>query len=191
MTAKGATIVFLAHANKYRDGEGKLIPEGTNEVTTEPDETVMIEFQKNESTEEQVISFYPDKVRTLGMKKCSFKLDLKSQEIEPIEFVDLVEINSGSGSVAKKMTDTEIEGLIIDAIKSGLSKQSDILDWCISKGGPVQRSLTILKSGGREGNPHRFLETLRKPKENNAIYYALFRESNNKSAEESLTCEVE
>lgn len=43
LTYCGATIVLLAHANKYRSPEGHLIPEGVNDVRADADELIFLE----------------------------------------------------------------------------------------------------------------------------------------------------
>ncbi len=47
LTARGATVVLLAHANKYRSAEGHLIPEGTGDVRNDSDDLIIFERVKN------------------------------------------------------------------------------------------------------------------------------------------------
>ena len=47
LAARGATIVLLAHANKYRSPEGFLIPEGTGDVRSDTDDLIIFERTKN------------------------------------------------------------------------------------------------------------------------------------------------
>lgn len=48
LAAKGATIVLLAHANKYRDKEGNLVFEGVGDVKSDSDELIFFERRPNQ-----------------------------------------------------------------------------------------------------------------------------------------------
>lgn len=45
MNTRGATCIFSAHANKYRDKDGHLIPEGVGDVKNDADDLILFERQ--------------------------------------------------------------------------------------------------------------------------------------------------
>lgn len=47
LTTRGATVVLLAHANKYRNAEGHLIPEGVGDIRSDTDDLIIFERGKN------------------------------------------------------------------------------------------------------------------------------------------------
>lgn len=49
LAAKGATIILLGHANKYRDKEGHLIFEGVGDVKSDSDELIIFESRPNQN----------------------------------------------------------------------------------------------------------------------------------------------
>ncbi|MGB5231528.1 MAG: DNA-primase RepB domain-containing protein, partial [Desulfoprunum sp.] len=49
LTSKGASVILLAHANKYRDKDGNLIAEGVNDVRSDTDELIFFERTTNPS----------------------------------------------------------------------------------------------------------------------------------------------
>ena len=61
LTSKGATVVLLGHANKYRSKpEGHLIAEGVGDVRSDTDELIFFERKKNENTRGLDITTDPD-----------------------------------------------------------------------------------------------------------------------------------
>lgn len=48
LAAKGATIVLLGHANKFRDKEGHLVFEGVGDVKSDSDELILLERVPNQ-----------------------------------------------------------------------------------------------------------------------------------------------
>lgn len=49
LAARGATMVLLGHANKYRDTAGQLVFEGVGDVKSDSDELIFFERQPNQS----------------------------------------------------------------------------------------------------------------------------------------------
>jgi len=48
LSARGATVVLLGHANKYRDKEGNLVFEGVGDVKSDSDELIFFERRTNQ-----------------------------------------------------------------------------------------------------------------------------------------------
>ena len=63
MTAKGATVVCLAHCNKHRGVDGDLIFEGTGDVMSDCDDMLYLESEKDEFGIRTVSTVPTDKVR--------------------------------------------------------------------------------------------------------------------------------
>jgi archaellum biogenesis ATPase FlaH len=62
LSAKGMTVICLAHTNKYRDQDGMPIYEGTGDLRADTDELVYLIPQKHEDGS-MTVSTRPDKVR--------------------------------------------------------------------------------------------------------------------------------
>ena len=61
LTSKGATVVLLGHANKYRSKpEGHLIAEGVGDVRSDTDELIFFERKRNENTGGLDVTTDPD-----------------------------------------------------------------------------------------------------------------------------------
>jgi|GEM_PF-1577658 len=108
LTALGATVILLGHANKYRDKDGNLIFEGTGDVKADSDELIYFESVQNPSGGIDVTSICDPsrgaKVRGI-FKPFSFHIT-PEREIQfydsPLPVVDL------SATTAPKATDDEI-----------------------------------------------------------------------------------
>lgn len=62
LSAKGMTVVLLAHTNKYDDAEGKPIFEGTGDLRSDVDELIYLLPKRNDDGS-MTVSTAPDKVR--------------------------------------------------------------------------------------------------------------------------------
>lgn len=110
LTGKGATVVLLGHANKYRSKpDGHLIAEGVGDVRSDTDELIFFERQKNENTGGLNVTVDPDpdhgaKVRGI-FKPFSFHIDMD----RTVTLQDrLVEIPNYAASATPTATDGEI-----------------------------------------------------------------------------------
>lgn len=74
----GATCIFAAHANKYRNSDGELIPEGVGDVKNDADDLILFERVANKSGGIDITSVCdPDKgAKVRGLfKPFSFHID--------------------------------------------------------------------------------------------------------------------
>ncbi len=81
MNSRGGTCIFLAHANKYRDADGNLIPEGVGDVKNDTDDLIMFERKKSGSGTDVTTVVDPDKgAKTRGVfKPFSFHITLERE----------------------------------------------------------------------------------------------------------------
>lgn len=119
----GATIIFAAHANKHRDSNGNMIPEGTGDVKNDTDTLIFFERGKTDEYGGVTITTVCDmgegaKVRG-AYESFSFYIT-EEREIsmldEPIEVV-----NYGSKR-AKVADDTEILNAAFDVLEESDEK---------------------------------------------------------------------
>jgi KaiC/GvpD/RAD55 family RecA-like ATPase len=108
LTARGATIVLLAHANKYKSTEGHLIPEGVGDIKSDTDELIIFERAKNSDGGIDVTSVVdPDKnAKVRGLfEPFSFHIS-PQREITFYKFpLSVIDSNQ---TTAPKATDDEI-----------------------------------------------------------------------------------
>ena len=110
LTGKGATVVLLGHANKYRSKpEGHLIAEGVGDVRSDADELIFFERKRNENTGGLDVTTDPDpdhgaKVRGV-FKPFSFHIG-KDREVTIHERV--VDMPDYTESATLRATEEEI-----------------------------------------------------------------------------------
>src|SRR5690606_31180754 len=62
LTARGMTVILLAHTNKYKDEEGNPIFEGTGDLRADVDELIYLIPHRNDDGS-MYVTTKPDKVR--------------------------------------------------------------------------------------------------------------------------------
>jgi len=63
LVGKGATVIVMAHSNKFADKAGDWVYEGTNDMLSEPDALIYLYFEKDKDTKDVIITTYPYKER--------------------------------------------------------------------------------------------------------------------------------
>lgn len=124
LSAKGMTIILLAHTNKYNDAEGRPIFEGTADVRADADELIYLVSKKDQDGL-MTVSTVPDKVRG-DFKPITFQID-KGRSVTPCEFVDVT--NDLAITSQREKDETTIEA-IMAAIEAGNVKQVEITTYC-------------------------------------------------------------
>jgi hypothetical protein len=159
MTAKGSTIILLAHTNKYKDLDGNPVFEGTGDVRADVDELIYLLPLKNVDGS-MTISTKPDKVRG-DFRPITFNISSDRVVTQKDRVTDI--------KYEKSLIENQkITGLIKMAIILGLNYQSKIVDWVKKEGGFSRRiTLDILQSF----NPQMW--TTSKGIGNNKIIYSL------------------
>jgi hypothetical protein len=87
LTARGMTIIALGHTNKYKDADGKLIFEGTNDLRNDCDNLVYFVPVKNDDGS-MTVSVEPDKTRA-PLRKMTFEISTDRQVAVRDDYVDV------------------------------------------------------------------------------------------------------
>jgi len=127
MTAKGATIICLAHTNKYNGLDGKPIFEGTGDLRADFDELIYLIPVKNPDGT-MTVSTAPDKVRG-DFSPTTYTIDKDRTVKLELGFVDTVkqaQLNR------QRDDDQEAIDAITDVIKSGVTSTEEIIKTCTS-----------------------------------------------------------
>lgn len=127
LTTQNATVIALAHTNKYRDESKNLTFDGVGDVKTDADELIYLESFRNESGR-TLITSYPDKMRaSLGQKSFSIQWD---QELGPCieELDELVDVKTMAMRRERMEKDSHVVEAIHEALrKYGSLKASDLV----------------------------------------------------------------
>lgn len=113
LSAKGMTIILLAHTNKYNDSDGKPIFEGTGDLRSDVDELIYLIPKENEDGS-LIVSTMPDKIRG-KFKPISFKITSERKVIPLEQFIDVASLKQNEDQLE---IDSHVIELITEAIKS-------------------------------------------------------------------------
>lgn len=128
ISTKGATIIMLAHTNKYVGDDGKHIFEGTGDLRNDVDHLIYLEGGKDETTRRQEITTRPDKVRA-NFKPVSYWIDLDTRKVQRADQV-LPVISDDERAIAAQATEAiskgnSVQKTITDYVKSALPEIGD------------------------------------------------------------------
>jgi len=165
LTARGATIICLAHTNKYDGKDGKPIYEGTGDVRSDVDNLIYMIPEKH-SDDSMTVSVVPDKQRA-ALEKMSFKISADRQVTLLEEYQDIAEQKRIQ---IQREKDQEAIERITEAIQKGKSKQSDIIQYCKENDVSVRQSRSVL---GRYAKESVRLWVASRGHQNNALNYEL------------------
>jgi len=140
MTGKGATVVNLAHTNKYKDAEGMPIFEGVGDIRSDHDELIYFIPQKRDNGS-MLVSTLPDKVRA-DIKPITFEIGADRRVRLLGEYVDVAEDIRQSLQEDK---DHDAIERIFEAIEQKLIKQCEIVEYCTGHGTNHKRTRAVLK----------------------------------------------
>jgi len=129
LSAKGMTIVLLAHTNKYTDDDGKPIFEGTADLRSDVDEMIYFEPTKNNDGS-MTVTTLPDKVRG-AFKPITFLIDADRSVSLADAVIDTLAINKLNKGVAN---DKPVIEIIDEAIDAGIHSRKDIIEYVHSQG---------------------------------------------------------
>lgn len=173
LSAKGMTIILLAHTNKYKDADGNPVFEGTGDLRADVDELIYLIPEKR-ADDSMVISTKPDKVRG-AFKPISFEITASRQVRSLDSYVDTALSRKEKAQTEKDATVIEV---ITEAIQDGKFKQKDIVTHCKDNGIGWRSCEAVLKRH-MQGNLYGFepLWVRDKSYENNAWNYQIVNES--------------
>jgi len=140
LTAKGMTIVLLAHTNKYSDADGKPIYEGTGDLRSDVDDLIYLIPRENEDGS-LTVSTDPlaDTAKRRGNHQpITFHIS-PDRQVSPASYVD-------TAAMAQAQQDREKDAPVIEAIteaiQAGHSKQIAITNYCRDEHGIGWRTVT-------------------------------------------------
>ena len=163
LSAKGMTIILLAHTNKYDDAEGNPVYEGTGDMRSDVDDLIYLIPQKHDDGS-MTVTTKPDKQRG-NHQAISFKIDPDRVVTQLDAAVDTVTANKID---AECKADEDVIQAISTAITSGSATQKDIYEYCKKHGSigarkvkPVLEKYTLNtavslfdQEASHEGHPH-------------------------------------
>lgn len=124
LTAKQATVVCLAHTNKYHDKDDKPVFEGTGDIRNDVDELIYFNPVKN-ADGSMTVSTFNDKVRADFTSALTFNIDADRTVELSEQFVDTYD-------ASKRQAYRDKNADVIEAIKVALSNgernQSEIVE---------------------------------------------------------------
>jgi len=141
LAGSGATVLLLGHANKKPDFNGKWVYEGTNDVRDYVSELYYLysDQHKNGLT----ITIQSDKKRLAKKPELvTFELDLEGQLTRSDVAVDIKKAKEERAQLAR---DKNAIGLIYDALRDGLTKQTDIAKYVSENGVGKVTATNVLK----------------------------------------------
>jgi len=140
MTAKSATVICLAHTNKYSGHDGKPIYEGTGDIRSDVDNLIYLIPEKRPDGS-MLVSAIPDKQRA-ALEKITF-------EISPQRKVKRLDEYHDIAGEKKRFTERERDQDIIEHISAAIQakqiKQCDIVSFCKDVGISRNQTLGCLK----------------------------------------------
>ncbi|EIN5960750.1 toprim domain-containing protein [Vibrio cholerae] len=186
--SKGGTVIALAHTNKARDADGKVIFQGTSDTVDDADccytldvvNSVDDSFRGTKLTTKTVL-FENFKARGDNADKVSYqytKIDGEpySALLDSVKPVDEIEAMQAEkrGRIDKKLADhaEEIQ-LILDAIAAGTKTTEKIISYLMEEGISRARAKKVLKehSGDDYHEGHRW--RVERGEKNGRLYRAL------------------
>lgn len=136
LTAKGMTIICLAHTNKHNDKDGKPIFEGTGDVRNDFDELIYL-IPANNGDGSIVVSTDIDKIRASGMLNYTFDISKDRQVTIRDRFEDTVPLHQMQVAMERdgavidfvfdsiKLTSKSIEEIFSEAKNQGMGFSRD------------------------------------------------------------------
>lgn len=173
LSARGCSVILLGHVNKYSDADGKLVYEGTGDIESDVDELTFLEFIRPDE-ENQIISTYSHKLRTMLVDPVTFEYKRKTREIIQKErFQDIRE----TVKISENVSDTDKDHIlcIIETIQQGIVTETKIADAVTTKNSefPIKSSRRLLKTLSNKNYPNRIFDVTRMKSKNNSLMYGL------------------
>jgi hypothetical protein len=128
LTAKGMTIILLAHTNKYDDTDGRPIYEGTGDLRSDVDELIYLIPKKNPDGSMTVST---DPISNTAKRRGTHQpITFEITQDRTVRRTDYV--NTAQQVIAEKQR--EEDATVIEAITEAMEKdnyrQTEIVDWC-------------------------------------------------------------
>jgi len=171
LTAKGATVVCLAHCNKHRDNAGKLIFEGVGDVENDCDNLVYLESEKDKDGIRTVSTEPSDKVRGIFQPR-SWQI-LPDRTVRALE--EYQDVSAQVRAQTQREQDSATIEVITQSIHSGHHLRSKLQVHCKAEGISKRTFDRVIKRYCKGSTPAKVAPLWRnQPQlENNANYYIL------------------
>ena len=183
-TLKGGTVIMLAHANKNRGADGKIVAGGTSDIGDDGDCVYLLDEVSKTATTKTVL-FENVKRRGNNVHESSFSYALSAENyeelldsVQALDFDTIQQTKKDVVTNAKREKDATAIEAITDAINQGNHKQLDILSYAMKAWGISQRqSRSVLEgyTGAKLSNSS--LWRVQIGDKNSKIYYLLTDEN--------------
>lgn len=166
-TAKGGTIIALAHVNKNKDSDGKSVYSGTTDIIDDADCAYVLDLvTTDEGTHTKVVEFENKKRRGNVVNRVAYSYSIEDglsyQELlATVSLVDESEIATVKRAEAIK-SDTEIINAVIACIGEGVTTKMRLRDAVSEATGISKRAAVkiIEKYTGADPAKHRWTYTV-------------------------------
>lgn len=152
-TLKGGTMIMLAHANKNRGMDGKIVAGGTSDISDDCDCVYLLDEVAKTLTTKTVL-FENAKKRGNNVQELSFSYGLSSENYEELlksvqrlDFETIEKTKKESFINARLEKDKHAIEAITEAIKQGNHKRTDLVKYAMDKnnyGVPRQKVWDVL-----------------------------------------------
>jgi hypothetical protein len=184
-TLKGGTMIMLAHANKNRGADGKIVAGGTSDIGDDADCVYLLdEVSKTETT--KTVLFDSAKKRGNNVQELSFSYAMSSKNYsELLESVQMLDFETTEKTKKDFIVNTKREKdaaaieAIIDGIKQGNNKKADLIEFAtgIEWKIPHRKVKQVLSDYTGEKLNNSTLWRLQVGEKNAKIYYLLTDEN--------------
>ena len=142
LSAKGMTIILLAHTNKYKDDEGNPVYEGTGDLRADVDELIYLIPHRHDD-KSMTVTTKPDKQRG-SFEAISFNIDPKRNVTLLNEPVNTIQANQVASDLKKDQVAIDA---INQAILNGSTIQKDIISYSLEHSAIGERAIrkTLIK----------------------------------------------
>jgi hypothetical protein len=182
-TLKGGTMIMLAHANKNRGGDGKIVAGGTSDIGDDADCVYLLDEVSKTATTKTVL-FDNAKKRGNNIQELSFSYALSSENYgELLESVQVLDFETTEKTKkdfivnAKREKDAVAIDVIIDGIRQGEHKVADLLFYAKGEGISDVKARDVLKRYTGEKLSNSSLWRVQVGDKNAKIYYLLTDEN--------------
>lgn len=183
-TLKGGTVIMLAHANKNRGADGKIVAGGTSDIGDDGDCVYLLDEVSKTATTKTVL-FENVKRRGNNVHESSFSYALSAENyeelldsVQALDFDTIQQTKKDVVTHAKLEKDKHAIEAITDAINQGNHKQLDVLKYAMKTWGISQRqSRNVLDEYTGEKLSNSSLWRVQVAEKNSKIYYLLTDEN--------------
>lgn len=161
-STKGGTVIALAHTNKHKGADGKLIFAGVGDLRDDFDCMYLLNIEPERNSTERIVTFQRDKSRGAVVNKVSYRY-LSGESISynemflSVEKVDDAEVTSLQQSEALR-SDAEVIDAALSCIKEGKNTKMLLAEAAAVRSGASKRAVSIIieKYTGDDPTQHRW-----------------------------------